>query len=233
MKRIKYFLIAVIMLLPFLVHAEDLDINKIGSVKINYKYGETLIPGADASLYKVASINEDYTYTFLEGISTYSLDNITSSELAEISDKIKGEVKQSEFTSLRNCTTGTDGTCTFDNVPVGIYLIDVNSIKIGKTTYSSLPTLIIVPTTLEDSDTLLYDTEIFIKVEAETEPEEDKPVTPPDDKKDVTPQPRPYTPNTVDNILFYAMLLGISLIIIIIVIMIINKRKDDKNEKNN
>lgn len=236
MKNKLLILIAVFLLLiPVFTHAEEFDPSIIGSVKINYKYGDSLIPGADATMYKIANLGEYGIYEFVDGIGDYNLDNITSSQLGDVSKQIEQDVIDNNIESFGTCTTQSDGACTIEEVPVGVYLIKVESIKIDKTTYYSLPTLIVVPTTQETSDILLYDTEIYMKVEADTEKEE-VPVTPDKDENTIRPDkknnPRPFTPNTVDRILMYAALFCISLVIIIVVIMIIKKGEEEKNEKD-
>lgn len=230
-------LIGLFLLIPFIAEAEDLDITQIGSIEINYTYGDTLIPGAEASLYKIASLNDEWKYNYIEGINEYNLNNLTASDQLEVSKKILGDIKNNDIQHLRSCTTESNGTCKFENLSVGVYLIDVKEIEIDKTTYSSLPTLVIVPTADEKKESLNYDTKIVIKVEAKTEgqtPSVDN--NDESEKEQVKPNKevkRPYTPNTSDNILFYAMMFGISLIVIILMIILIGRKKDKKNEKDN
>ena len=216
--------LVVMFVLPLAVFADELDPSMIGSININYKYGDTSIPGGIVNLYQVGDLNVDGTYTFIEGIENVNVENISSSELNDISKKINDYIISSDIEIEKTCNTNFEGMCTLSDLPVGIYLINVSSVKIDDTVYSSLPTLITVPTSDEINFTMNYNPDIYIKVESKIEKED---ITVP-----TVPERKPYTPNTVDRIIFYTLLLSISVIIILIAIILIKKGVNEKNEKN-
>lgn len=84
------------------------------------------IPGIEATLYYVAQLSENYTTHFVKNATfsgfTEALSWKTSSECAEVANKLSAYVKSANVQGITQ-TTSSEGTATFRDLPKGLYLI--------------------------------------------------------------------------------------------------------------
>ena len=232
---------AILLILPFTVFAENLEDITDASIKVIYKYGETSIPKAAVKLYKVASLKNDGSFVYE---TKYTINDeikvTTPEEVNALTKKIKDDINSNSITPDTTLTTSNDGETYFGNLESGLYLVEANSIKLNTTTYTAMPTLVIVPSFDETTGDYTHHPEVLIKVEAKEDSVPDEPEKPDKKEEPKKGDKKPSIidivnpPNTVDKILVYTIILASSLLFILVIITIIQKiRKGDKHEKNN
>lgn len=143
MKYIKY-LIILNLLLCLNVKADVIDFDKKGKLDITFtlKDTDTKIEGIEISLYKIATLtNTSYNYEYIYDSNItcdVSLEDLTKSTLTNdinncITDTTTKEIK----------TSNKDGKVTFNNLPLGLYLVKQTNKVDG---YSNItPYLVILP----------------------------------------------------------------------------------------
>lgn len=151
MKKIKYLLIGLLIMIPGMVKADTgiVDFEGRGTIELLLKESTdgTMVPGAEISIVKIAKAidkNNNLAFEYVDEISDCSLlvDEIkdVSSELLECIDKsnLKYDKK----------ITDKNGMVKFNNLELGLYLIKQTNKLEG---YSSfLPFLIMIPEFIDD-----------------------------------------------------------------------------------
>ncbi len=143
MKYIKYIII-INLLLCLNVKADVIDYNKKGKLDITFtlKDTNTNIEGIEISLYKIATLSSttyNYEYIYDTNITCEaSLDDLTQSNLTnDINNCI------TPTTTKETKTSNKDGKVTFDNLPLGLYLVKQTNKVDG---YSNItPYLVVIP----------------------------------------------------------------------------------------
>ncbi len=232
MKRI-YLTVALIIILLILpvtkTYAEEIDMSKIGSIKIDCKHENISLKNMNTKIYKIANINQNNEYTYLSNfqVKERELNNIATSDLVKYSEELVEFINTNNIEPNNSSTTNQEGIATFNNLSVGLYLLEYESLSDNQYTYNISPVLISVPTI--ENNIIKYDLEINPKVETTTINS--------NEESEVTYGPKIETtkksPKTNDNIMTYIILLIISLLGISIVVLYKKNRKKEKNEKNN
>lgn len=242
----KRMLIVIIMLLSCLFigygRVYAIDIDKKGIIDGIYSYDNDKISGVNIKLYKIANIDEDNNYHFLDEYKQYESDisNMSNSEWNTFTYKILDYIKDNNLNENTSTVSQIDGYFTFDDIGVGLYIIVFDDLDSGNIVYSATPVLISIPDYDRISKELSYEITIKAKIEGRK-----KDITPTDDKKEeinnkpnddkkVTPNDSVNTPKTYDEIIKYIVVLIIVVIILIILIYFIKKSlrgKECKNEK--
>lgn len=151
MKKIKYLLIGLLIMIPGMIKADTgiVDFEGRGTIELLLKESTdgTMVPGAEISIVKIAKAidkNNNLAFEYVDEISDCSLlvDEIkdVSSELLECIDKsnLKYDKK----------ITDKNGMVKFNNLELGLYLIKQTNKIEG---YSSfLPFLIMIPEFIDD-----------------------------------------------------------------------------------
>lgn len=206
--------------------AENIDTNKLVNLEIIHQYGNTNIKDTNVSIYTIATLTENGTYEFQKNYQSISFNPIdmSSSEQNLKAKEILEYIKNNSLPATDIRKTNQDGITSFNNLVPGLYLIQIENKTINNYQYSVLPTLITVPT-LENN---IY--QYNVKINTKPEQEEIKEEIIPEKSENIN------VPNTLDNIVFYIVLMGISLLVIIGVLYYIskiNKKGKKSNEKNN
>ena len=232
MKRI-YLTVALIIILLILpvtkTYAEEIYMSKIGSIKIDCKHENISLKNMNTKIYKIANINQNNEYTYLSNfqVKERELNNIATSDLVKYSEELVEFINTNNIEPNNSSTTNQEGIATFNNLSVGLYLLEYESLSDNQYTYNISPVLISVPTI--ENNIIKYDLEINPKVETTTINS--------NEESEVTYGPKIETtkksPKTNDNIMTYIILLIISLLGISIVVLYKKNRKKEKNEKNN
>lgn len=223
-------LIIILLILPVIkTYAEEIDISKIGSIKIDCKHENISLKNMNTKIYKIANINQNNEYTYLSNfqVKERELNNIATSDLVKYSEELVEFINTNNIEPNNSSTTNQEGIATFNNLSVGLYLLEYESLSDNQYTYNISPVLISVPTI--ENNIIKYDLEINPKVETTTINS--------NEESEVTYGPKIETtkksPKTNDNIMTYIILLTISLLGISIVVLYKKNRKKEKNEKNN
>ena len=226
MKKIIYSILLIISILSFNiieVRAESIDPTRQSSLTVTYQYDNILLTDVDVSLYYLAGVDQEGSYSFVDEYQSIAFDttNISSSELTVQADIIEKYILENNLQSLRVLKTDQNGTANFTTLVPGLYLVIVNSKTVDNYNYDASPTIINIPT-LENGN-YQYNVVINMKTEREELTQEQEETT--------TNENIDKVPNTIDNIILYIVLLICSLIIVIGVIIYIIRKKGESNEK--
>ena len=226
MKKIIYSILLIISILSINiieVRAESIDPTRQSSLTVTYQYDNILLTDVDVSLYYLAGVDQEGSYSFVDEYQNVAFDttNISSSELTVQADIIEKYILENNLQSLRVLKTDQNGTANFTTLVPGLYLVIVNSKTVDNYNYDASPTIINIPT-LENGN-YQYNVVINMKTEREELTQEQEETT--------TNENIDKVPNTIDNIILYIVLLICSLIIVIGVIIYIIRKKGESNEK--
>lgn len=181
--------------------AQTLDLTRTGSIRLTMRYDGKPIGGGDLTLYPVATVRIDdgnAVFSPVAGLEDFSF---SAQELAqaELAERVLAKVKELGL-SGQTKPIGSDGTVQFDNLSLGLYLLEQKTAADG---YSRVrPFLVSLP--LEEDGTLLYDVDASPKPEPLT-PEGTEPSEPSEPTSPTTPTrpsapanpTTPVTPSTV------------------------------------
>ena len=224
MKKIKIlFLIIFLSFLTFIpVKAADL-----GAIRGTYSYDNHPFTNQAIYLYKIADMKElesDDKFTYLEPYSNLSsnINNVASSEWQNFANELKSYIVANSITYDIQVITDMDGNYEFAELSNGLYLMLVDDIETNGVTYSSLPTLISLPTYNETAKDYLKEITVKSKIE-EIRPEPPKPA-----------EPTPEVPQTSDDVMIYIIIFVLAIIILLGTGYYIykTKKETDANEKS-
>ncbi len=148
--------------------ADGPDMNETGSISITFIDSTTNdpVPGGTVTLYHIAELSYsdmEYSYVYTEAFAdcTLSLDDLEANSLASslsayaTTNIISGDL----------ATADANGVCTFDELPLGLYLAVQSQAASGY--YAVQPFLITVPMT--DEDGYVYDVDATPKMQGVTQ----------------------------------------------------------------
>ncbi len=156
--------------------AATVDLSEKGSITATLEATDSTHPtDGELSLYQVADlelINGNMTYVYTSAFEgcTASLDDVTVASLASELDTF---VKEHGLEAISTSTISSEGTVSFSDLSVGLYLV-------AQTTQSSGYSLIdsfLVSIPLDVDDTWVYDVDASPKIEPAT-PDSDNPDNP-------------------------------------------------------
>ena len=212
MKRILKNLFLLLIILPIYVNdvkAEEIDINRKGNIIINNIYGNKPITGSDIHIYKVANVNNEDKFTYLSDYTLEdSLEVTSSSDWNDLATKIKNNIDINKINYINECKTNDEGKCSLSNLSVGLYLVTASEVTIGDYQYMSNPTLIAIPNHNEMDNSLMYDLDVFLKVESKTTKIDNI------DNKETTIN---VVPKTMDKVYTYLIIFIVSVMMIVMV----------------
>ncbi|MCD8159317.1 MAG: hypothetical protein LUD77_10650 [Clostridiales bacterium] len=147
------------------VLAEEINLGKTGSITIKFVSSETDEPitGSEFTFYQVAVLSEEdnnliYTYC---GDFYYCTEDLSGSLNQALAEKLEEYAKENNAVGTVK-TTGTDGTAEFDNLPLGLYL--VNETKTSGNYRSAGPFLVALP--VYQNNSWVYDITAMPKPES-------------------------------------------------------------------
>lgn len=131
-KRISVFLILWgLLMLPMTVFAQDVDLNRLGSISVTLTdpSNKKPITGAELSLYYVATVglndNNNLSYAFTEAFADCGAALNDPTLVTALDAYVKGHSVAAD-----RCSTDTNGTLTFANLPLGLYFVkQTNTVK--------------------------------------------------------------------------------------------------------
>lgn len=220
-------LISIYLLFAFIstinVKAEEALTGKIG---VTYQFGEEVFSNRSISLYRVATQDEDGNFIYTDDFKgNAKIDNLTTSEWGSLALKLSEQVEKNNISSYDVKITDANGKVSFENIPLGLYLIKIEEVARGDYEYLSSPMLI----TLPNFDEIAND--YITEIETATKTEERKIEKMPPPK---TPVEKPSSnPYTNDKIMIYVMEFGISMIVLLFLIYGILRTKRKASNINN
>lgn len=223
-----------ILLLLSAKNVEALDITKTGHIDVTYQYDEKVFDNAKITLYKVATMDENGTLAYEDVFQgNKELNNLTTSEWSELAESLSEFAEKNKVSHYKLETTSKEGKVSFDALPVGLYLIQVENLEQNGYQYNSLPMLISLPNFDEVINDYIYDMNIITKTEEKKI--EDKEEPPKKDDKPINNNTgnNIRVPYTFDSIMIYAIIAIASLVAIIVLIYFINRNKKGKEANEN
>lgn len=189
------------------------------TLTVTVKSGENTVPGGAMTLYRVAELGEDMSYSYTESFKSCSASLDTERELLT-SELIAYIYDNNIGGAVRN--VDDSGTAFFDSLKSGLYLVVQNIPASGYE--KANPFIIELPMLLNNGE-YDYDVSAVAKTEPETEDTE-KPITTPS-----TTRPTGGLPQTGQLKWPIPILIVCGLGLIIIGVIVIKSRKNDKDEK--
>lgn len=129
MRRKIYRLSAVVLalVLSLTVAAHDVpELDRLGSISVTTHIGDTIVTGGTLTIYRVGEVAEnDGNYAFVPADAFAgcgeSFENLDAA--ADIALRLKDYAAAHAITGLATKPIGDDGTVTFDDLEVGLYLV--------------------------------------------------------------------------------------------------------------
>ena len=203
------------LMVPYCVRAQEIDVNKKGSFHIFNRYGERVIPGSKIHIFKIASSNNRGEFSYVDSISMDDSLEMTSASLwNDLALKVSKYVSDYKVDSISECITDSNGSCSFPDLDVGLYLIISSSVVMDDYQYSSNPVLVAVPNYNEIDYDLIYDEDIILKTEAKSIKKEESSVK--------------NLPKTGDDIFGYIVAFVVSFVALIILYLCYFRKKGRK-----
>lgn len=211
------------------IESAGIEKNRAGSITVTkWEYD-----GTTFRLYKIADLNDDmqfaYTDTYKDvakdiDISLENETELTADKWMQDANKLL-EVIQKNDIQPDYTTKTNNGSCIFSNLPIGLYLLKGDKVKIGNKTVTSQPCIISIPNRVVVTDPWKYDITTEVK---QADPTYEYTPTPAPSATPVpseTPKSSTST-NTGDtsNLSFYASVIAADVIIIALILFIRSKK---------
>lgn len=125
------------------------DTDEECSITISYQHADT-----EFSLYKVADVTVTYRFPVTEQFEGYKVDfdALDSDEWKDMAETLAGYVKRDEVEPLATGLTDQNGTFTFENLSVGVYLVIGEQVQDGDYIYRCKSFLAFVPLETETGE---------------------------------------------------------------------------------
>lgn len=165
--------LALLLALPAAAVTEMPDLSRTGSIRLTISFQDHPIGGGDLTLYQIATVREEngFFFTPVAGLEEFTF---TEQELADTGLPARALTRVHELgLSGQTKQIGEDGVVQFEDLPLGLYLLEQKTGAPGFTRIS--PFLVSIP--MQDGDGLIYD------IDASPKPE---PIDPSSDSLETT-----------------------------------------------
>lgn len=144
------------------------------SITALYLIDEKPVQDVSIFVHRIASVDDDLNYTWLDAYSKYKLtvDFNNDDKMAEVAQTLASYVSRDSVAATAQAKTNEDGYASFDNLTPGMYLVTGEIYRAGRYTYRIVPTLIPLPNTAKDG-TLTFDANVELKHESTYHPPEE------------------------------------------------------------
>ena len=138
------------------------------TVTTNEEYAEFLEQTVPMRLYRVADVNENGSYTAVEGFTELELGSFridsTAQEISELTEHAEQAVENGNLTTSLQMDM-IEGTATIDGLSSGLYLLRSETAYADRYEYTTMPVLVQLPTATSGVGALdwIYDAEIRVK----------------------------------------------------------------------
>lgn len=221
-KNILKTIIIFIALFSINVRANEIELTKTSNIQVKYSYGDKVFENQKAYLYKIADIGSDNVITYTDDFKnlTQNLENLTASQFSVFATTVGNQITQKGISHIEEQVTNSEGIAKFNNLTPAVYFIKMDTVTQDDYQYRTVPTVITAPLYNENEHQYKYEFSVMMKTEAKYIGEQSN-------NGNTTE-----IPNTVDDIMIYAAIFVISLIIIGVLVCYINKIKKEGKEKN-
>ena len=161
-------LLAVCLLLPVSVMADNIDSTRRGSLTLTHLCGEKLLPDVSFSLYQIGSVREDGSFgEKTPAFASYPIrtDGLGEEELKELALTLAGYAQRDEITPDRTGKTDAEGRLSFTDLAPGYYLMTGEGFTDLEYHYTPSPILLRIPGSRDAEGIWQYDRSITTKTE--------------------------------------------------------------------
>ena len=159
-------LLIILLIIPCVTNALELDMTKKGTLNILYKYGETLVSDTNVYLYRVAEYDKAGIPTYANGYNLNNNLNIsTTNEAILLAEILNDYITENNIEFVKNCVTNDEGNCKFDDLELGVYLLKSSSKTNLEKQYYATPSLISIPFEDDITKEIKYDVNLILKTE--------------------------------------------------------------------
>lgn len=141
-----------ILTVPALAY-ERIDTSAETSLILHFTDEGTGLSGASFRLYRVADVSDTVEFALTDDFAkdSVSLDDMKSAGAwSEMASTLSDFVSANSISPAATGTTGADGSVTFSDLTVGLYLLVGDSLAAGDETYAPAATMMMLPTLQED-----------------------------------------------------------------------------------
>ncbi len=237
----KLILICLFFIWPlFIVNADEINTSQKCNITIHYEYDSNPLNNVNIKIYKIANINSNNEYLYLDTYKELESDitNMSSSSINEYAIRLENYIKTNNITYDKNSITSIDGISTFNDLDVGLYLLAFDKKTANNYEYHTSPTLLTIPNYNELNNNYTYDIDMYAKVETttiNTNNDNSNKVENNKDNNQTIIDKLLSSPQTGDKIIIYFILLLLSLLGIISVVLYKkrSRKKETRDEENN
>lgn len=162
------FLLGVSCMAMTAVASGNIETGHQGSLSVQFEENGIGFADVAFSIYRVADISEDGTYTLTGDFAQYPvlLENLDSSGWRALAQTLDAYAARDEIASLMTRRTGLDGSFRITGLSTGLYLISGGQYMDEDTVYTPEPMLVSIPGLAADG-TWTYDIDVSCKFERE------------------------------------------------------------------
>lgn len=199
------------------VKAEEILTGKIG---LTYQYEDEFFDNRSISLYHVATQDEDGNFIYADDFKgNQKIENLTTSEWSSLALKLGEQVEKNSISSYDVKITDNNGKVTFENIPLGLYLVKIEKVTKGDYEYLSSPMLITLPNFDEIANDYITEIEIVTKTEKRK-------------IEKTIPQKTSSNPYTNDTIMIYVIGFVISALAMLFLLYYVLRQKKQTSHVN-
>ncbi|MCD7745427.1 MAG: hypothetical protein LUI13_09130 [Lachnospiraceae bacterium] len=172
-----------------------IDTEAAGTLTVSYRYGTDSdadknlpLPGAVFRIYRVAAYDANGVLSLTPEFQACGVTNEQLNSMEHAQDwnaRIETLVQyigtagtESGTSVYQSAKTDENGAAVFSNLKTGLYLLTVDDLTLGQTSYAGSPALVSVPSANEEGTAWEYEVAVSVKPEATTETEsENEPET--------------------------------------------------------
>ena len=127
--------------------SENIEAGREGSLSVHFGENEIGFSEVAFSIYRVADISEDGTYTLTGDFAQYPvrMENLDSSGWRALAQTLDAYAARDEIASLMTRQTGPDGSFQISGLSTGLYLISGGQYMDGDIVYTPEPMLVSIP----------------------------------------------------------------------------------------
>ena len=152
---------------PALAHG-NINIGQEGSLNLSFGENGIGFTGVPFSIYRVADISEEGTYTLAGDFEQYPvrLENLNSSGWRALAQTLDAYVARDDISPLLTRKTGQDGSFQITGLSSGLYLVTGEQYAEGSLVYTPEPMLVSIPGQAASGE-WNYDIEVLCKFDRE------------------------------------------------------------------
>ena len=147
---------------------EPVDTSAACTLTLEYKYEDTVMPGLEILLYRIANFTADFQYELtgsFEGKSIAVNGIKTQTEWDELASTLSGLIALEQIPADFTKTTGEDGKALFENLTPGLYFVDTIRLEEEDGTIYTFQRVLVTIPELDEEGAWSYDVTADPKVD--------------------------------------------------------------------